>query len=48
VSLSSLKTVIRCADFERSQDFYARILGQRWIQLRATDGLLSALYEERG
>jgi len=27
VKLLSLKTVIRCADFDRSRDFYARLLG---------------------
>ena len=34
MSLRSLKTVIRCADFDRSRDFYARVLGlavaQEW------------------
>jgi catechol 2,3-dioxygenase-like lactoylglutathione lyase family enzyme len=27
-----LKTVIRCADFERSRDFYARVLGLRVVE----------------
>ena len=27
MKLLSLKTVIRCADFDRSRDFYARVLG---------------------
>ena len=32
MSLTSLKTVIRCADFDRSRDFYAGILGLSAVQ----------------
>ena len=45
MTLHSLKTVIRCADFERSRDFYTRVLGlpvaQEWDEAQGHGAIFS-------
>ena len=43
--LANLKVVIRCADFDRSREFYAQVLGLRMVEAWSEDECRGCIFE---